>query len=62
VPENIDLLLEKLLQGSLAHQLVSRLKESRRDEWFAVLETFLKARLKQKIEELGHGKDPLARN
>ena len=50
--ENIDLLLEKLPQGSLAHELVSRLKEFRRDEWLAVLETFLKSRLEQKVKEL----------
>ena len=59
---NIDLLLEKLSQGTLAHELVSRLKEFGRDEWPAVLETFLKSRLEQKVEELTHGKDQAARD
>jgi len=62
VPENIDLLLEKLPQGSLAHELVSRLKEFRRDEWLAVLETFLKSRLEQKVKELTHGKGKASRD
>lgn len=59
---NIDSLLEKLPQGSLAYELVCQLKKSKRDEWPAVLEAYLKAILKQKVEELEHGKDQAARN
>lgn len=54
---NIDLLLQKLSHDSLAHELVDQLRKSERQDWLAVLDTFLKSRLEQKVQELTHGKD-----
>lgn len=54
---NIDVLLEKLSPGSLAHELVSKLKDSMRDEWPEVLKASLNARLTHKVGELMHGQD-----
>ena len=54
---NIELLLEKLSQDSLAHELVEQLRKSERQDWLVVLDTFLKSRLEQKVQELTHGKD-----
>lgn len=54
---NIDMLLEKLSLGSLAHELVSKLKDSMRDKWPEVLKTSLNTRLIQKVGELMHGQD-----
>jgi methyl coenzyme M reductase subunit C-like uncharacterized protein (methanogenesis marker protein 7) len=54
---NIDLLLEKLSHDSLAHELVDELRKSERQDWLVVLDTFLKSRLEQKVQELTHGKD-----
>lgn len=54
---NIDLLLEKLPAGSLAHQLVSRLKNSEQGSWDAVLDEFLRSRIEEKVQELKNAED-----
>lgn len=54
---NIELLLEKLSQDSLAHELVEQLRKSERQDWLVVLDTFLKSRLEQKVQEMTYGKD-----
>ena len=55
--KNIDLLLEKLSQDSLAYQIVHRLSKSERQNWPEELDVFLKFILEEKKEELTHGKD-----
>jgi len=55
--ENIDLLLEKLAHGSFAHELVNLLKETERENWPWALDELLKARLKNKVQELENAKN-----
>ena len=51
---NIDILLGKLQQGSLAHELVTLLKAEPRDRWAEALDEFLKSRIAQKFEGSAH--------
>jgi len=52
--ENIGRLLEKLPRGSIAHELVSRLREVTRDQWLGALKNLFESRVAQKLEELTH--------
>ena len=55
--ENIELLLEKLSHDSLAYELVDELRKAEKKEWPIVLDTFLRTRLEQKVQELMNGED-----
>lgn len=54
---NINRLLEKLPQGSLAHILVSRLRKVEQDQWAAIMKDLLISRLEEKKRELIHAQD-----
>ncbi|RMH35234.1 MAG: hypothetical protein D6690_09490 [Nitrospirae bacterium] len=55
--KNIDLLLEKLSNDGLAHELIRKLRESQRQDWPQVLDEGLKTRLEQKVRELKDAED-----
>ncbi|MBC7363897.1 MAG: hypothetical protein H5U07_05055 [Candidatus Aminicenantes bacterium] len=59
---NIDLLLEKLQRGGLAHELVSLLKMTPRERWDDVLDKFLESHIWQKIEGSDHAKNQTPRD
>jgi hypothetical protein len=57
VTSNIDMLLGKLQQGSLAYELVTVLKVTPRESWREGLYEFLKSRISQSVEESAHAED-----
>lgn len=54
---NIEVLLEKIPEGSLAYELVSLLREHQAAEWGAALKTTLEERVQQEIRRLSYGQD-----
>jgi len=54
---NIDILLGKLQQGGLAHELVTLLKAEPRERWAEALDEFLKSRITQKVEGSAHAEN-----
>ena len=55
--ENIEMLLARLQQGSLAHELVTLLKAEPRDRWAQALDEFLKSRIRGKVEGSSHAEN-----
>jgi hypothetical protein len=60
--KNINLLLEKLDENSLAHSLVMMLKETLQETWPQVLEQKLTEMLDNKEQEVAHAQNPEANN
>jgi hypothetical protein len=59
---NIDVLLGKLQQGTLAYELVTLLKTTPRERWAEALDEFLKLRITQKVEGTAHAEDQTTRD
>ena len=54
---NIQELLNRLPQDSLAYQLVSLLRDQPREKWEKILKDYLHQRIYQEIQRRSHGQD-----
>jgi len=62
VTSNIDVLIQKLREASLAHELVSLLRETPSERWQAVLKSHLQSRIDRKREGALHAEDQEVRD
>ena len=59
---NINLLLEKLQRGGLAHKMVCLLKMKPREKWDDVMDKFLESHIREKIEGSDRAKNQTPRD